>query len=82
MQEKDDTLRFCIDYHRLNSVTKANVLPIPRIDDLDQLGKSRYYSTLELESGYWQIRVHPDSSEETAFITNLGLFEFCVMPFD
>ena len=82
VRKKDNTLRFCIDYQRLNSVTKADVFPIPRIDDLlDQLGKSRYYSTLDLASGYWQIRVHPDSREKTAFITNQGLFEFCVMPF-
>ena len=56
--------------------------PLPRIDDLlDQLGQSRFFSTLDLASGYWQIRVHPDSREKTAFITSQGVLEFRVMPF-
>ena len=80
--KKDGTHRFCIDYRALNSVTKADVFPLPRIDDLlDQLGEAHYFSTLDLAAGYWQIRVHPDSREKTAFITPQGLFEFCVMPF-
>ena len=48
---------------------------------LDQLGQSRFFSTLDLASGYWQIRVHPDSRKKTAFATPQGLFEFRVMPF-
>ena len=82
MRKKDGTLRFCIDYHKLNKVTKANTFPLPKIDDLlDQLGKSKYFSTLDLKSGYWQIKVHPSSQEKTAFTTHQGLFEFRVMPF-
>lgn len=66
----------------LNSVTKADTFPLPRIDDLlNQLGESKFFSTLDLASGYWQIRVHPDSQEKTAFITPQGLYEFRVMPF-
>ena len=82
VRKKDGSLRFCIDYRHLNSVTKVDTYPLPRIDDLlDQLGKSKYFSTLDLASGYWQIPVHPDSQEKTAFVTTRGLFEFRVMPF-
>ena len=79
VRKKDGTLRFCIDYRKLNEVTKADTFPLPKIDDLlDQLGKSKYFSTLDLKSGYWQIKVHPSSQEKT---THQGLFEFRVMPF-
>ena len=82
VRKKDGTHRFCIDYRQLNSITKADTYPLPRIDDLlDQLGQCRYFSTLDLASGYWQIRMSPTSREKTAFITPQGLYEFCVMPF-
>lgn len=57
--------------------------PLPRIEDLlDQLGESCYFSTLNLSSGFWQIRIHPDSMEKTAFTTPQELFEFrVIMPF-
>ena len=82
VRKKDSSLRFCIDYRPLNSVTKPDMFPLPRIDDLlDQLGKSQFFSTLDLASGYWQIKVEEESREKTAFITNQGLYEFRVMPF-
>ena len=66
----------------LNSVTKADTFPLSRIDDLlDQLGKAKFFTTLDMASGYWQIRVHPDSQEKTPFVTPQGLYEFWVMPF-
>ena len=82
VKKKDGTLRFCVNYRSLNSVTKSDTFPLPRIDDLlDQLGKAQYFTTLDLAAGYWQIQVHPDSREKTAFITHRGLYEFRVMPF-
>ena len=82
VRKKDGTHRFCIDYRQLNAVTKADTYPLPRIDDLlDQLGQCRFFSTLDLASGYWQIRVSPASREKTAFVTPQGLYEFLVMPF-
>ena len=66
VRKKDGSHRFCVDYRALNQVTKADTYPLPRIDDLfDQMGKCRFFST----PGYWQIRVHADSQEKTAFVT-------------
>lgn len=82
VRKKDGSHRFCVDYRELNSVTRQDSFPLPRIDDLlDQLGESRYFSTLDLASGYWQIRIHPESVPKTAFTTPQGIFEFRVMPF-
>lgn len=82
VKKKDGTLRLCVDYRDLNAVTRPKSFPIPRIDDLlDQLGKSHYFSTLDLAAGFWQIKVDEESREKTAFITYQGLFEFRVMPF-
>ena len=62
VKKKDGTHGFCIDYHHLNAVTKADTYPLPRFDDLlDQLGQCQYFSTLDLASGYWQIRMSPVS---------------------
>ena len=82
VRKRDGSHRFCIDYRGLNAVTKADSYPLPRIEDLlDQLGQSAYFSSIDLASGFWQIRMHPDSQEKTAFTTQQGLYEFRVMPF-
>ena len=82
VRKKDGSHRFCIDYWQLNSVTKPDQFPLPRIEDLlDQAGKSSYFSTFDLGSGFWQVCVHPDLMEKTASITPQDLYEFRVMPF-
>ena len=82
--KKDGSARFCIDYRRTNAVSKLDVfiaLPLPHIDDsLDLLSRSKYFSTLDLASGYWQVATDDDSRENTVFVTHSGLYEFLVMP--
>ena len=80
--KKDGTIRFCIDYRKLNKVTKKDTYPLPRIDEtLEILGKAKFASTLDLFSGYWQIPLAPEDKEKTAFVCHEGLFQFNVMPF-
>ena len=80
--KKDGTTRFCIDYRKLNEVTRKDAFPLPRIDEsLDTLAGAKYFCTLDLASGYWQVEMAEEDREKTAFCTKFGLFEFNVMPF-
>ena len=82
VRKKDGTIRFCVDYRRLNEVTRKDAYPLPRIDAcFDCLGRSSWFCTLDLRSGYWQVPVQEDDIEKTAFITPQGLYEYLVMPF-
>ena len=74
--------RMCIDYRALNTKTIKNAYPLPRIQDcIDKLGKSRHCTTLDLTSGYWQVRIADKDIPKTAFNTRYGKYEFLVMPF-
>lgn len=82
VNKKDGTVRFCVDYRKLNAITKKDVYPLPRIDDaLASFHDVRYFSTLDLICGYWQVPVRKSDQEKTAFVTHNGLYEFTVMPF-
>jgi hypothetical protein len=82
VKKKDGTMRFCVDYRKLNVITKKDNYPLPRVDEsLNALGGSKYFSSMDLASGYWQIDMAEGDKEKTAFITRDGLFEFNVMPF-
>ncbi|GJX28016.1 putative reverse transcriptase domain-containing protein [Tanacetum coccineum] len=82
MKKKDGSMRMCIDYRELNKLTVKNRYPLPRIDDLfDQLQGARYFSKIDLRSGYHQLRVHEDDIPKTAFEQGMGNFEFTVYAF-
>ena len=82
VKKKDGTMRFCIDYRRLNDATVKDAYPLPRIDDaLDYLNGASYFSALDLASAYWQVAMDPESIDKTAFCTHVGLYEWLVMPF-
>ncbi|KRZ55916.1 Transposon Ty3-G Gag-Pol polyprotein [Trichinella nativa] len=77
--EKDGSPRFCVDYRKLNAMTRVDAQPIPRIGEA--LAGAKWFSTLDLVSGYWQVEIAERDREKTAFSTSLGLFQFRVMLF-
>ena len=81
-RKKDGSVRFCVDYRKVNEVTRKDAYPLPRINDtLETLSDSKIFSTLDLASGYWQVVLTENDRQKTAFCTTEGLYEFKVMPF-
>jgi hypothetical protein len=81
-EKKDGTFRLCIDYRALNWLTIPDHYPLPFTADLlERIGAKKYFCSLDLLWGYWEIPMHPDDMDKTTFITHLGTFRFKVMPF-
>ena len=82
VEKRDKTTRFCIDYRRLNAITRKNSYPVPLVQDVfDAMAGAKIFSTMDLRSGYHQLKMAPDSIPKTAFLVPSGLYEFLRMPF-
>lgn len=80
--KKDGSSRLCVDYRKLNEVTRKDAYPFQSIDSIiSNLGGARYFTTLDASRGYLQVRMEPGDEEKTAFVCHRGLFEFTRMPF-
>jgi hypothetical protein len=73
----DGSLRFCVDYRRLNAIAVPDTYPLPRMDEyIDSLGDAVVFTTLEFNSGYWQIPVHPEDRDKTTFTSHYVIYRF------
>ena len=80
--KKIGDLRVCVDYRAVNEVMRKSAVPLPKIQEcLDSLSGSKYFCTMDLDQGYYQVAMHPDDKCKTAFTSRRGLRQFTVMPF-
>ena len=74
VHKKDQSWKFCVDYRKLNVVTQQDAYPLPRIDEsLEALSGSKFFTTLDFLSRYWQVPLDIDAQEKSAFATRSGL---------
>lgn len=82
VEKPDGSIRFCCDYRQLNKVTRKDAFPIPRVQEsLDALGNAKLFTTLDLTSGYFQVKMSDEDQPKTAVTTPFGLYEWTRMPF-
>jgi len=82
VKKKDQSYRFCVDYRKVNAVSKRDAFPVPNITDaLDSLQGQRWFASCDLLSGYWQLPMSDRAKERSAFCTKRGLYQFTRMPF-
>ena len=80
--KKDRSIRFCVDYKKVNDLIIENVHLLPIVNDtVDKIGGKKYYTSIDFASGYWQVEVDENSQDITAFVTPWRLYQFNVMPF-
>jgi len=80
--KKNGKARFCVDYRRLNDITKKDAYPLPRMEDcLDSFGDAKVCTSLDCTAGYWQVPLRPADREKTAFTTHAGIYHWLSMPF-
>ena len=83
VRKKDGSLRFCIDFCRLNARTKKDAYPLPRMQEtMESMVGTRHFSCMDLKSGFWQVKMDEESRQYTAFtVGSMGIYEFLRMPY-
>src|SRR6266540_6190431 len=82
VSKKDGSIRFCVDYKKTNAITIVDAHPLPVVNDtVDKIGEKKFYTSIDLVSGYWQVELDENSQDITAFITLWGFYQFNVMLF-
>jgi transposase InsO family protein len=81
VRKRDGSIRLTVDYRKLNKLTVKDAYNLPRIEDaFTKLSGAKWFSTMDLKSGFYQVRMHPDDRDKTAFVSPLGFYEFNRMP--
>ena len=83
LQPKPDSkVRFCIDFRRVNALTKADTYPVPRVDDsVDRIGAATFITKIDLVKGYWQVPLTERAKEIASFVANGAVYQCQVMPY-